>query len=135
MGKALVTIFETDRTKYQLDCDSFDTTVWGYQCIQDIWYITMNSVHIFIAEKLWCELIKVYIYVYMMTRKQINTVFTVLCLVRTKQQHGCDACDTYGVYINIIKERYLKLNSMHIIMAEKSMIWSNLSFIYTHDFR
>ena len=54
----------------------------------------------------------------MMTRKQINTIFTVLCLGRTKQQHECDVCDTYGVYINIIKERYLKLNSVHTIMAE-----------------
>ena len=53
----------------------------------------------------------------MMTRKQIHAIFTVLCLGRTKQQHECDACNTYGVCINIIKERYLKLNSMHIIMA------------------
>ena len=58
----------------------------------------------------------------MMTRKQINAIFTVLCLGRTKQQHECDVCDTYGVYINIIKERDLKMNSVHTIMAEKSMI-------------
>ena len=58
----------------------------------------------------------------MMARKQVNAIFTVLCMGRTKKQHECDACDTYSVYINIFKERYLKLNSMHIIMAEKSMI-------------